>query len=110
MKGGREWDGGAYLQTLGLYRLKLGMCRLELLGLQLVVQLLKLFLDPMVALDNWFSCPRAGNVNTICPAPITPRLLTSRAETAGVELKHLACLLHWSACRLRIGVSILLIF
>lgn len=52
MRGAIEGYGGAYLRTLGLYRLKLGMCRLELLELLLFAQLLKLFLVPIIVSGN----------------------------------------------------------
>jgi hypothetical protein len=44
--------------------------------------------------------------NTICPAPMTPRRLTSRAAAIGLELKHLLCLAERSNCLLNTGMII----
>jgi hypothetical protein len=47
-------------------------------------------------------------LSTICPAPITPRRLTSRAAATGLELKHLEWRADRKACLRRIWVIILL--
>jgi hypothetical protein len=71
------------------------MCRLRLQELRLSGLLRELFRGPEYVRTE----PSLPIVQlTICPAPITPKLFTSRAPSIDVELKHLEDVLDRSAC------------